>query len=50
VRDDTPDPLNYAAPEQQEPPRFAIEWGGWVLLAFVLVAAGSAAWHAIRGW
>ena len=38
MRDDNPKPINYAGPEQQRPPRFYIAWGGWVLVAFLLIA------------
>jgi len=31
--DHEPTPLNYADPDQQQPPKFSVHWGGWVLLA-----------------
>lgn len=33
------EPLEYADPDRQPKPRFAIYWGGWVLLALVTVLA-----------
>jgi hypothetical protein len=39
-------PLDYADPERQTPPRFGIHWGGWVLLAMLLsyFLAAAADW------
>ena len=30
--------IPYAGPEQQKVPRFQMFWGGWVLIAFLLLA------------
>ena len=47
---DERDPLPYAAPEQQKPPRFQTAWGGWVLVALMLIAAARPIARMLARW